>query len=167
MKIKIKTWDEMVSIGKETQFLGEPCIGMINDGIHVSFLQEMEDSLPEDRIVDLDYKEKLDIWELPDGDSPIGWEIYPCMVDTILGRGDTNNYIMLVSYEIIPHDDHYEADIIHDVYLGVVYDTTKECALSACDEAYKKKQQDGIVPPQCSSPEFTLKKFSGKVIDEN
>ncbi len=82
MKVKIKTWDEMVSIGKETQFLGEPCIGMINDGIHVSFLQEMEDSLPEDRIVDLEYDDGLDVWVLPS--NGIDWEIYPCMVEEVI-----------------------------------------------------------------------------------
>ncbi len=85
-KVKIKTWDSMVSIGEEIQFFGEPCIDMMNNGEdEVSFLQDMEDLLPEDRIVDLEYNERLKVWELPDGNGdPDYWEIFPCMIEEVL-----------------------------------------------------------------------------------
>ncbi len=82
MKIKIKTWDEMVYIGKEDIFFGTPCIDMLNGGTLVTFIQDMDDLLPEDRIVDLEYDDGLDVWVLPS--NGIDWEIYPCMVAEVI-----------------------------------------------------------------------------------
>ncbi len=82
MKVKIKTWDEMVAIGDVmVDFRGIPTIRFNNSQ---NFVREMEEELPEDRIIESGFitpSGNIKWTFVNKNGEPDFWYISPCMVE--------------------------------------------------------------------------------------